>query len=105
MDPDDLHDMARVFLETSPDIGRHLHAAAAAGDAEQLRFLVHRLTGTLGFFDAQASAVAGRLEAVLMDGRPPNLGEIAAALDGELSRVVSVLQARVETAVPRRARP
>ncbi len=99
MDPEDLHELACAFLHSGPPMGQQLHDALEDGNLVQLRFLAHRLAGTLGFFDEPSAAVARRLETALVRRTPTDLGAEVAALDRELRRVTAAVEARVRATV------
>ncbi|MDH4064663.1 MAG: Hpt domain-containing protein [Acidobacteriota bacterium] len=88
MDPDDYRESAALFVKLAPELTRELRALAGAGNLQQLRMLAHRLVGTVGFFDAEASDCARRLEAGIVAGRVSELPALAGALEGELAVLV-----------------
>jgi len=88
MDPEDYRESVALFVTLAPDLARELKALTLAGDLAQLHMLAHRLVGTIGFFDAEASECARRLETAMMEGRLDDLPGLANSLEAELVALV-----------------
>ncbi len=85
-----------VLRSSAPTILENVKAAAANGDADQLRKSAHQLKGALASVGARASSeAAARLERC---GREPGLDDVAAAIDSldrEMQRLATELEAFV----------
>jgi HPt (histidine-containing phosphotransfer) domain-containing protein len=85
MDPEDYRESAALFVELAPGMADELRAFSGAGDLTRLRMLAHRLVGTVGFFDLDASACARRLESAIAAGQVGDLPGLVAALESALA--------------------
>jgi PAS domain S-box-containing protein len=92
-----LKQMAKIFLEASPQWLEEIRSAIARGDAHQVGETAHVLKGSVGHFEAAAAvAAASRLETM---GRANNLTEADAVLkdlENSLSPLCTAL-AQLET--------
>lgn len=89
-----LKEIAAVFLADYPNSLREIHAAIAAGEANQLERSAHSLKGSVANFGARdAVACALRLEEMGRAGKIQDGDEILRALEHALAALQVELQA------------
>jgi CheY-like chemotaxis protein len=91
-DADLLTEIARIFVEESPERLRDIQDAVRAGDSGRLEQAAHKLKGSVAIFGATAASEAARI--LEMMGRSGDLTHAASAwvtLEEEIRRVNSVL--------------
>jgi CheY-like chemotaxis protein/HPt (histidine-containing phosphotransfer) domain-containing protein len=87
-------ELVALFRESAPPLLAQMRAAASQGDGAALRQAAHTLKGSVGNFAARrAVSIAQQLEDMGENGDMSGAGNALAALDAELARVQSALDA------------
>ena len=99
-DGDLLTDLARLFVETSPQNLRSLHEAFEAGEAELIGDVAHAIKGSVRYFAADSAYdVAQQLEIISRDGKSTDIETTYQKLHVEIERLQSELQAVLDAGV------
>jgi HPt (histidine-containing phosphotransfer) domain-containing protein len=85
------------FLQEAPRRVAALRAAAARGDAKELREVAHALKGSAGQLGARSvQLVASRIEEIGRSGAVTGAAALVEGLDGELQRARAAMNVELE---------
>ena len=96
-----LAELLAIFVDEGPRHMRELREAASRADCGRLSHAAHTLKGELQVLGAEATAnLAQRLETLGREGRVHGVGELLAALEPEVGRLLEFVAAELAGLAP-----
>lgn len=93
-DSDLLEEVAKLFLESAPELLADIHQAVLGRNAQALQHAAHTLKGSVGNFGAKAVFEAAfRLEKMGRTGELTGVDDAFAVLEAEMERLTPALVA------------